>query len=127
MVKQKKTGAMWYYEYMLRGKRYFGPCEKCRSRRDAEAFERTMREKATQGTGLKSVKVLYESFREDLTGGKKISLEEVFELAEQKPRPRLPSEKHAATKRTIWCDFLAFMHGAHPEIETLTDVKERVS
>ena len=124
MVKQKKTGGAWYYEFMLRDKRYFGTCEKCRSRRDAEAFERTMREKAMQGTGLKSVKALYETFREDLTGGKKITLKDAFELAEQKPRPRLPSEKHAATKRTIWGDFLTFMQGEHPEVENLIDVTE---
>ena len=111
MVKQKKTGGTWYYEFMIQGKRYFGTCEDCKCRRDAEAFERTMRAKALQGAGLKSVKALYETFREDLTGGKKISLYEAFALAKQKPRPLVPSEKHAGTKRTIWGDFLAFMQG----------------
>ena len=124
MVKQKKAGGAWYYEFMIRGKRYFGTCDGCKNRRDAEAFERTMREKATQGAGLKSVKALYETFRDDLTGGERITLDEAFELAEQKPRPRLPSEKHAGTKRTIWGDFLAFMHGKYPDIKNLIDVTE---
>ncbi len=124
MVKQKKSGGAWYYEFMIQGKRYFGTCEGCKCRRDAESFERTMREKALQGAGLKSVKALYETFRDDLTGGEKISLEEAFDLAEQKPRSRVPSEKHASTKRTIWGDFLAFMHGEHPEIENLIDVTD---
>ena len=124
MVKQKKTGGTWYYEFMIQGKRYFGTCEDCKCRRDAEAFERTMRAKALQGAGLKSVKALYETFREDLTGGKRISLDEAFTLAEQKPRPRVPSEKHAGTKRTIWGDFLAFMKGEHPDVKNLTDVTD---
>ena len=80
MVKQKKAGGAWYYEFMHHGKRYFGTCEGAKSQRQAEAFERTVREKATQAAGLKSVKALYETFREDLTGGKKISLDDAFEL-----------------------------------------------
>ena len=124
MVKQKKAGGAWYYEFMIQGKRYFGTCEGCKNRRDAEAFERTMREKALQGAGLKSVKALYETFREELTGGKLISLAEAYDLAEQKPRTRMPSAGHAATKRAIWNDFLAFMRGEHPDVKNLIDVME---
>lgn len=122
MVKQKKTGGAWYYEFMHHGKRYFGTCEGAKSQRQAEAFERTVREKATQAAGLKSVKALYETFREDLTGGKKISLDDAFELALKKPRKRTPAEKQISIKRGIWQDFLDFMHGEHPEIVYLSDV-----
>ena len=122
MVKQKKSGGAWYYEFMHHGKRYFGTCEGAKSQRQAEAFERTVREKATQAAGLKSVKALYETFREDLTGGKKISLDAAFELAMKKPRKRTPAEKQIAIKRGIWQDFLDFMHGEHPEIVYLSDV-----
>ena len=124
MVKQKKVGGAWYYEFMYHGKRYFGTCEGAKSQRQAEAFERTVREKATQASGLKSVKALYETFREDLTGGEKISLNEAFELAERKPRARMPAEKYAGMKRTAWGDFLAFMHGEHPDIVNLADVTD---
>ena len=122
MVKQKKAGGAWYYEFMHHGKRYFGTCEGAKSQRQAEAFERTVREKAMQAAGLKSVKALYETFREDLTGGKKISLDDAFELAMKKPRKRTPAEKQIAIKRGIWQDFLDFMHGEHPEIVNLSDV-----
>ena len=124
VVKQKKVGGAWYYEFMYHGKRYFGTCEGAKSQRQAEAFERTVREKATQASGLKSVKALYETFREDLTGGEKISLNEAFELAERKPRARMPAEKYAGMKRTAWGDFLAFMHGEHPDIVNLADVTD---
>ena len=124
MVKQKRTGGAWYYEFMHHGKRYYGTCEGAASKREAEAFERAVREKAAQAAGLKSVKALYETFREDLTGGKKISLDEAFELAEQKPRSKMPGEKYAAMKRAVWGDFLAFMHGEHPEAVSLADVTD---
>ena len=124
MVKQKKVGGAWYYEFMHHGKRYFGTCEGAKSQRQAEAFERTVREKAIQAAGLKSVKALYETFREDLTGGERISLDEAFELAEKKPRSRMPAEKYAAMKRTVWGDFLAFMQGEHPDIINLADVTD---
>ncbi len=122
MVKQKKVGGAWYYEFMCRGKRHFGTCEGAKNQRQAEAFERSVREKATQAAGLKSVKALYETFREDLTGGKRISLDEAFELALKKPRKRTPAEKQISIKRGIWQDFLDFMHGEHPEIVNLSDV-----
>ena len=122
MVKQKKAGGAWYYEFMHHCKRYFGTCEGAKSQRQAEAFERTVREKAMQAAGLKSVKALYETFREDLTGGTKISLDDAFELAMKKPRKRTPAEKQIAIKRGIWQDFLDFMRGKHPEIVYLSDV-----
>ena len=124
MVKQKKAGGAWYYEFMHHGKRYFGTCEGAKSQRQAEAFERTIREKASQAAGLKSVKALYETFREDLTGGKKISLDDAFELSLKKPRKRTPAERQIALKRGIWRDFLDFMHGEHPEIINLSDVRK---
>jgi len=124
MPYQTKTGGSWYYDIQVDHKRYKGTCEGCTTRRQAEAFEQAMKEKVKQAAGLKSVKALYETFRDDLTGGKVIALDEAFELAEQKPRPRLPSAKHASTKRSIWGDFLAFMHGEHPDIKNLIDVTE---
>ena len=124
MVKQKKQGGAWYYEFMHRGKRHYGTCEGAASKREAEAFEKAVREKAAQAAGLKSVKALYETFREDLTGGKQITLDEAFELSLKKPRKRTPAEKQIALKRGVWRDFLDFIHGEHPEIVTLSDVKK---
>ena len=124
MIYQTKPGGTWYYDIKINLKRYKGTCEGCTTRRQAEAFEHALKERTKQASGLKSVKALYETFREDLTGGKKIALDEAFELAEQKPRSRIPAEKYAGMKRTAWGDFLAFMHGEHPEVVNLSDVME---
>ena len=124
MVYQTKSDGSWYYDFQMDRRRYKGTCEGCTTKKQAEAFERTIREKNKLASGLKSVKALYETFREDLTGGKKIALDEAFELAEQKPRSRIPAEKYAGMKRTAWGDFLAFMHGEHPEVVNLADVME---
>ena len=124
MVKQKKTGGAWYYEFMYRGKRFFGTCEGAASKREAEAFERSVREKASQAAGLKSMKALYETFRENLTGGRKITLEDAFDLSLRKPRKRVPAGKQIAKKRGMWQDFLDFMRGERPEIATLSDVRK---
>ena len=124
MPYQTKTGGSWYYDIQVDQKRYKGTCEGCTTKRQAEAFEQAMKEKVKQAAGLKSVKALYETFRDDLTGGRKISLNEAFELAERKPRSRMPAEKYAAMKRTVWADFLAFMHGEYPDVKNLIDVTE---
>ena len=125
MVYQKKAGGTWYYDLKVNLKRYRGTCEGCTTKRQAEVFERELREKIKQAAGLKSVKALYETFREDLTGGKKITLDEAFELSLKKPRKRVPAEKKLELKRGVWRDFLAFMHGEHPEIISLADVQKK--
>ena len=124
MVRQKKQGGTWYYQFTKDGKMYTGRCEAAKTKREAEAFEKKILSTIQRASEQKTVKALVDNFRDVLTGGKEISLDEAFELAEQKPRSRVPSEKHASTKRTIWGDFLAFMHGEHPEIENLIDVTD---
>ena len=124
MVYQTKADGAWYYDFQMNRRRYKGTCEGCTTKKQAEAFERSIREKNKLASGLKSVKALYETFREDLTGGKKIALDEAFELAGKKPRSRIPAEKYASMKRTVWGDFLAFMHGEHPEVVNLADVTD---
>ena len=125
MVYQVKAGGSWYYDIQIDHKRYKGTCEGCTTRRQAEVFERSVREKVKQASGLKTVKALYETFREDLTGGKKISLDEAFELSSKKPRKRIPAEKKLELKRGVWRDFLAFMHGVYPEITSLDEVEKK--
>lgn len=124
MVRQKKQGGTWYYQFTKDGKMYTGRCEAAKNKREAEAYEKRIISTIKRASEQKTVKALVDNFRDVLTGGKEISLDEAFDLAEQKPRSRVPSEKHASTKRTIWGDFLAFMHGEHPEIENLIDVTD---
>lgn len=124
MVRQKRQGGTWYYQFTKDGKMYTGRCEAAKNKREAEAYEKKILNTIQRASEQKTVKALVDNFRDVLTGGKEISLNEAFDLAEQKPRSRVPSEKHASTKRTIWGDFLAFMHGEHPEIENLIDVTD---
>ena len=124
MVRQKRQGGTWYYQFIKDGTRYTGRCEGAKTKREAEAYEKKIMATVERASGQKTVKALIDNFRDVLTGGKKISLAEAYDLAEQKPRTRIPSAGHAATKRAIWDDFLAFMRGVHPDIENLIDVTE---
>ena len=123
MVRQRRQGGAWYYQFIRNGKRYAGRCEAV-TKREAEAYERRIMATVERASEQKTVKALIDNFRDELTGGKKIALDEAFELAEQKPRSRIPAEKYAGMKRTAWGDFLAFMHGEHPDVENLIDVTE---
>lgn len=123
MVRQRRQGGAWYYQFIRDGKRYTGRCE-ATTKRAAEAYEKKIIETVERAAEQKTVKALIDNFREELTGGEKISLDEAFELAERKPRTRMPAEKYAGMKRTAWGDFLAFMHGEHPDIINLADVTE---
>ena len=125
MIRQFKQNGSFYYQFILDGKRYNGVCQNCTTRKDAEAYERKIKREAARGDGQTEAEQYHRNELKKLVRAKnKTTLKDAFGLAEQKPRARRPSEKHAATKRTIWGDFLAFMHGEHPEIENLIDVTE---
>ena len=124
MVRQKRQGGTWYYQFIKDGTMYTGRCESAKTKREAEAYEKKIMATVERASEQKTVKALVDNFRDVLTGGRKISLDEAFELAERKPRSRMPAEKYAAMKRTVWADFLAFMHGEHPDVKNLIDVTE---
>ena len=124
MVRQKRQGGTWYYQFIKDGTRYTGRSEGAKTKREAEAYEKKIMATVERASEQKTVKALIDNFRDELTGGKKISLAEAYDLAEQKPRTRIPSAGHAATKRAIWDDFLAFMRGEHPDVENMIDVTE---
>ena len=125
MIRQIKQGGTFYYQFILDGKRYNGVCKNCTTKKDAEAFERKVKREAARGSGQTEAEQYHrDELKKIIRSKKQITLDEAYGIAEQKPRARVPSEKHAGTKRTIWGDFLAFMHGEHPEVENLIDVTE---
>lgn len=125
MIRQFKQGGSFYYQFVLEGKRYNGVCKNCSNKKDAEAYERKIKREAARGSGQTEAEQYHrDELKKIVRSKKQITLDEAYELAEQKPRSRMPSEKHAGTKRTIWGDFLAFMYGEHPDVENLIDVTE---
>ncbi len=125
MIRQIKQGGTFYYQFILDGKRYNGVCKNCTTKKDAEAFERKVKREAARGSGQTEAEQYHrDELKKIIRSKKQITLDEAYGIAEQKPRARVPSEKHAGTKRTIWGDFLAFMHGEYPDIKNLIDVTE---
>ena len=96
MVRQKRQGGTWYYQFIKDGTMYTGRCESAKTKREAEAYEKKIMATVERASEQKTVKALVDNFRDVLTGGRKISLDEAFELAERKPRSRMPAEKYAA-------------------------------
>ena len=123
MVRQRRQGGAWYYQFIRDGKCYTGRCEGT-TKREAEAYEKKIMATVERASEQKTVKALIDNFRDELTGGEKITLDEAYELAGRKPRARMPAEKYAGMKRAAWGDFLAFMHGEHPDVVNLTDVTD---
>lgn len=107
------------------GKRYNGVCRNCTTRKDAEAYERAIKREAARGGGEIEVEQFHRNELKKIVRSKNmITLDEAYELAERKPRSRMPAEKYAGMKRTAWGDFLAFMHGEHPDVDNLADVTD---
>ena len=125
MIRQFKTNGSFYFQFILDGKRYNGVCKNCTTKKDAEAYERKIKREAARGDGQTEAEQYHRNELKKIVRSKnRILLSNAFELAEQKPRSRIPSKGHASTKRAIWGDFLAFMRGEHPEVENLIDVTD---
>ena len=122
MVRQRRAGGAWSYEFMAAGKRYFGICEGCTTKREAEAYEKRMRERQASFAEQKSVDRLMERRRQEITGRKGIPLADAFDLSLLKPHRRTTSDKTSLAKRGCWADFVAFMEEKYPEADDLAAV-----
>ncbi len=122
MIRQKRSGGQYYYEFMVNGKRYTGTCEGCDNRRAAEKYEKRMRDRVAAFAEQKSVDRLMERRRREITGRDGIPLAEAFDLSMRKPRRSTPSPKVIEQKRSIWADFVAFVEATHPEARDLAAV-----
>lgn len=117
-----QRGKRWHYEFETAGRRFRGACAGCSTREEALSFEKEIRRKVSALKAQKSVKALVENFRDELSGGRRISLEEAFPLATEKPVARKASKDWESYKRKCWEDFLAFMRGMFPSVRFLSDV-----
>lgn len=117
-----QRGNRWHYEFEAAGRRFRGACAGCATREEALSFEKEIRRKVSALKAQKSVKTLVENFRDELSGGRRISLKEAFQLAMEKPVARKASKAWESYKRKCWEDFLAFLSGMFPGVQFLADV-----
>lgn len=125
MVYQSKQNGRYYYRFMHKGTLYHHPCEGCTTKREAEAYEKRMRETVVKAAEQKTVKAIVEVFRDELSGGHPVLLTEAFDAYLMKPTKRKPGEHQTVRNRTYWNDFAAFMTSRYPDITTLANVQKR--
>lgn len=125
-VSKRKTSAgvteEYHYAFMQNGKRFFGVCEGCKTKAEAEAFENNLKKTAKNAAAQKTPIAIIENFRQVLTGGEKIPLDQAFKMASAKPRKKNPSANALQYKKNIWMDFVCFMNEQYPNIEHLAAV-----
>ena len=125
-VAKRKTSAgetkEYHYAFMQSGKRFFGVCEGCKTKAEAEAYEANLKKIAKEASAQKTPLAILENFRRELTGGSEVKLSEAFEIALKKPRRREASSKRIFHKRAIFQDFVAFMAARYPDVQTLSNV-----
>ena len=125
MIRQRGKTGKYHYQFVKDKKLYSGVCEGCATKREAEAYEKRIRETVIKAAGQKPVKAIVEVFRDELSGGHPVSLAEAFDAYLMKPTRRKPGEHQIVRNRTYWRDFVAFMGTRHPDITTLANVQKR--
>lgn len=121
-VTSKGESEFYHYKFMFGGKYYTGVCKGCTKKKDALLYEQEIKNKVIELSKQKSVKALIENFKQELTGGNKISLTDAFDLYTSKPRRRQPSLQQQKINLSQWLDFLAFMADQYPDILHLDKV-----
>lgn len=120
---------------MIRGKQYSGPCEGCKTRGEAERFEKMVRAKCKEDClellemkreieRNKTVRALIENHRCELTGGRSITLDEAYDLVMKKPIANMAGEAYSRNRKNGWLDFVAYMKNKYPDVVLLSDVKK---
>ena len=132
MVRQNKSSGSFYYDFIRKGKRYSGVCTGCKTRRDAEFFEKRMKEQATSVSPEEKTSAEQESFhkaalRRIQQKKNRIPLAGAFELSLGEAHRRAASEKTISEKREMWLDFVAFMGDKHPDVTDLGSVTESMA
>jgi len=120
MIRQR--GRKYHYQFVKDGKLYSGVCEGCDNKRDAEKYEKRMRDRQAAFAEQQSVDRLMERRRREITGREGIALAAAFDESLKKPRRRSISSGFLETKRSAWQDFVAFMAEKHPEATDLAAV-----
>ena len=101
MVKQRKPGGSFYYEFRLNGEKYHGTCKGCKTKREAEKFEAQRRKELEDISDTKTIKELVELQRRKLTKSDPVLLADAFEKSLTKPRSRQPNEKTEKQNRGV--------------------------
>ena len=119
-IRKKKDH--WYTEFMYAGKRISRACEGCTTRRQAEAYEKQLREKMIGVKTQKSIDALYEERMREKSGGKGIPLADAFDAYLRKPARRHAAADKEKSNRRHWEDFVAFMAAKHSDVTYLDQV-----
>lgn len=118
-----KESEFYHYRFMVNGKNHNGVCKGCTTEADAKKFEKDIKAEALQLSKQKTVTALVENYRDILTGGTPILLDDAYELSLNKTRKRQPSESLKTAKRIYWLDFVSYMHDKYPDIIKLASVQ----
>lgn len=120
----RKRGKIYYYDFMVNGKRYVRPIKGCTSKREAEEYEKKIKEDINLAGQLNTEKAIIETFSNLYVGQKeKITLTEAMEKAINIASPNI-SDKQLKRKLSMWADFCAFMQAEAPEAVFITDVQK---
>ena len=122
--RKTKTGEteFYHYRFKLDGKLYYGVCDGCDQKRDAEAFEKLMKQSVIEAGGIarKGKKAFLEAFKEELSGGNPVPIAEAWELFARKPHEM--GQRHQEMVKARWQDFVSFMQDNYPDIVFLDKI-----
>lgn len=119
-----KRGTKYHYRFSVAKKIYCGACEGCSTKKEAEEFEKGVREELAHIRRHSTVASLVESYRYELSGAEPVTLEEAFDKQLQRPTRKPLRREYINLRRSFWDDFRLYMAGRFPAVKNLADVRK---
>ena len=120
-----KRGKHFYHNFRLNGQRYHGACKGCSTIRQAEAYEKKMKEELKKAAVQEDAIKFHEREIKKISGHGDIELEDAIERAIAEPTGRPQTNAQIKFKKTAWYDFCAFCRSQ--DIKTMRAVSHSVA
>ena len=121
--KNGKETAEYHYKFMYRKAFYYGVCEGCTTKREAEAYEKQKKDLAKEASEAQSDRDLIDRVRRRKKGKEAVTLENAYSIANEIPRKKESADRQKMYKESVFSDFVAFMSAKVPQIKLLNDVE----
>lgn len=117
----------YHYRFKLAGKLYYGVCDGCEQKRDADAFEKEMKQSVFEAEGIarRGKKTFLEAFKEELSGGNPVPVVKAWGLFEKKPHEM--GQRHQEMVKGRWLDFVSFMQDNYPDTVFLDKITKGIA
>ena len=119
-IKKKKN--VFYYEFMVNRKRFYGTCEGCTTEREAKAFEQKRKEELKNENEAVNPIEYHRNRITEIKGSENIEIRTAVNIALNKGNRKYIAEKTKKQYLAYWFDFCSFLE--NDKVKYISEITE---